>query len=330
MSMTETKTPAAQPPAVVAQKMNVANVGVREMGGGVLFMPRSMQEVVDFSQLMAKAGPAIPPPFREKPGACMAVTMQALRWEFDPFSVIQKAYVTTDRGGSERIAYEAQLIAAVVNTRGPFEHRPKLAFEGEGESMRCTVTATIRGEREPRTIKTPKISGIGVKNSPLWKSDPEQQLSYYALRAFGRRICPEVILGVYSPDELSEMGPENATDITPPPRPKMEDFVKPAAGQVQTPPITEADEREADRLTRKAMEDGESVLSQEAADDARSDEIADHLAGSLRRLAECVGTAAVDRLEREVGATLATEPDKLQHWTDACAARAAELMKGKK
>lgn len=257
MSTTETKAPAAQPPAVV-QKMNVANVGVREMGGGVLFMPRSMQEVVDFSQLMAKAGPAIPPPFRGQPGACMAVTMQALRWEFDPFSVIQKAYVTTDKGGNERIAYEAQLIAAVVNTRGPFEHRPKLAFEGEGENMRCTVTATIRGEREPRTIKTPKISGIGVKNSPLWKSDPEQQLSYYAMRAFGRRICPEVILGVYSPDELAEMGPENATDITPPPRPKMEDFVKPAAAQVAQAPITEADEREADKLTRAAMA-GEDV-----------------------------------------------------------------------
>lgn len=319
------ETKAIEAPATAklpATKTNAGSVGVREMGGGALFMPRSMQEVMDFAQLMAKAGPAIPPAFRGQPGACLAVAMQALRWEMDPFSVAQKAYTTSDRSGNDRIAYEAQLIAAVINTRGPFEHRPTLAFEGEKDTLRCTVSATIRGEREARTIKTPRVSDITTKNSPLWKSDPEQQLSYYALRAFGRRWCPEVLLGVYSPDELQEMGPDRAMDITPPPRPKLEDFTPQTTAQPEAKkpepellPITEEDEREADRLTRAAIE----------GDETKADEGTD-LTPHLNALSQCTAVASIDRLENEVGKTLASEPDKLQAWVDACAARAKEIM----
>lgn len=314
-----TDTPTSSKPLAV--KTNVGQVGVREMGGGALFMPRSMQEVMDFAQLMAKAGPAIPPAFRGQPGACLAIAMQALRWEMDPFSVAQKAYATTDRSGNERIAYEAQLIAAVINTRGPFEHRPSLEFKGEGDAMFCIASATIRGERDPRTIKTAKISGINPKNSPLWKSDPEQQLSYYALRAFGRRWCPEVLLGVYSPDELQEMGPDRAIDITPPPRPRLEDFtqettpVETKKPEPELPPITEADEREADRLTRAEME-GEAVITDEGTD----------LTPHLNALSQCTAIGTLDRMETEVGKTLASEPAKLQIWVDACATRAKEIM----
>src|SRR5690606_11704129 len=42
------------------------------------------------------------------------------------------------------------------------------------------------------------------KNSPLWKNDPDQQHSYYSLRAGARRHCPEVILGMFDVDELRQ------------------------------------------------------------------------------------------------------------------------------
>jgi hypothetical protein len=63
---------------------------------------------------------------------------------------------------------------------------------------------------------TPAIGSITTKNSPLWKSDPQQQLGYFAARSWARRHTPEVILGVYDREEAEQFqGPDNARDITP-------------------------------------------------------------------------------------------------------------------
>jgi hypothetical protein len=36
----------------------------------------------------------------------------------------------------------------------------------------------------------------------LWKTAPKQQIAYLAVKYWARLYCPEVILGVYSPDEV--------------------------------------------------------------------------------------------------------------------------------
>jgi len=51
-----------------------------------------------------------------------------------------------------------------------------------------------------------------VKNSPLWKSDPDQQLGYYSARSWARRHFPELLLGVYTQEEMAAAPPR---DITP-------------------------------------------------------------------------------------------------------------------
>jgi len=68
--------------------------------------------------------------------------------------------------------------------------------------LQCKVTATFKGEDEPQEYTSPKVRDIKVKNSPLWVSDPQQQLGYYSVRAWVRRHCPDVLLGVYAPDEI--------------------------------------------------------------------------------------------------------------------------------
>lgn len=165
--------------------------------------PRNFGEVMQFAQAMAIAGTAIPKHLRNNEGACMAVVMQALEWNMSPFAVANKSYSVNDR-----IAYEAQLFAAVVNTRSGIKGRLKYKFEGSGASLRCTVTGILDGEEA--TYTSPKFSDITPKNSPLWKSDPEQQLGYYCARAWARRHVPEVVLGVYDREEVADF-----EDITP-------------------------------------------------------------------------------------------------------------------
>jgi hypothetical protein len=140
----------------------------------------------------------------------MAITMQALQWGMNPFSVAQKSYKIKDV-----IAYEAQLIAAVINTRADLKRRPQISFEGEGDARQCTVSFEFN-DGSVQIYVSPPVSRITPKNSPLWKTDPDQQLSYYSIRAGGRRYCPEVILGVYDRDEVEEFrGPDAARDVTP-------------------------------------------------------------------------------------------------------------------
>lgn len=188
-------------PAMSAVKMTV-------MGAGGMVAPETLGEVVEFAKVMSRAQEAIPKHLRDNPGACMAVTMMALRLEMDPFAVASKSYKVGDT-----IAYEAQLIAAAINTRAPLKDRPKISFQGEGQGRICVVTATFRGEAEPTVHESPKFSAITPKNSPLWKSDPDQQQAYYTIRAFGRRHCPEVILGMYDREEMD--GSEPMRTVTP-------------------------------------------------------------------------------------------------------------------
>ena len=168
-----------------------------------------MQEVVDFAQVMSRAKGVLRKDFFENPGGCLALTMQALRWEMDPFAVAAKAYIVD--GG---VAYEAQLVHAVVNTRAPIEGPLQTEYAGEGDMRTIVVRGTLRGG-EVKEYLSPPLRQIKGK-SPLWTKDPDQQLHYYGTRSWARRWCPEVLLGIYTPDELAAgMGPAAARDVTP-------------------------------------------------------------------------------------------------------------------
>ena len=176
---------------------------------GSSIAPQSLGDVVRFAEVMCRADIALPQHLRGNAGACMAVAMQALEWQMSPFAVASKSYSV---GG--RIAYEAQLIAAVVNTRSGIKGRLKYEFEGEGPTLTCRVVGVLDGEE--CEYKSPPVGSITTKNSPLWKSDPQQQLGYFSARSWARRHCPEVILGVYDREEVEQLrGSETAKDVTP-------------------------------------------------------------------------------------------------------------------
>ena len=56
-----------------------------------------------------------------------------------------------------------------------------------------------------------------MRNSPLWEQDPRQQLAYLCVKRWARLHAPDVLLGLYTPDELEESRPRVERDVTPPP-----------------------------------------------------------------------------------------------------------------
>lgn len=165
--------------------------------GGVAFS--DMGQVMEFAKAMAVASLGVRKHLRGNVGACLSITVQAIEWGMSPFAVASKSYVVNDQ-----IAYEAQLINAVILRRAPISGRFKISYSGVGDSRVCTVALTMLDGTPDATYESPPFGKIHPKNSPLWKTDPDQQQFYYSSRALCRRHFPDVLLGVYSIDELDD------------------------------------------------------------------------------------------------------------------------------
>lgn len=185
-----------------------------------IFSPEGMDRLVRFAELMAQSKATVPQHLAGKLADCLAVTMQAAQWGMNPFAVAQKTHVVN---GS--LGYEAQLVNAVVSSSNLLATRLNYKWDGDwskvngkndkSADLTVTVWATLRGETEPRYL-TISMKDAGVRNSPLWEHDPKQQLAYLCTKRWSRLHAPDVLLGVYTPDELEETKPRVERDITPP------------------------------------------------------------------------------------------------------------------
>lgn len=183
-----------------------------------IFSPEALNQLVKFAEMMAKSTATVPKHLAGQPSDCLAVTMQAAQWGMNPFAVAQKTHVVNGALG-----YEAQLVNAVVSSSSLLTTRLNYEWNGDwskvngktdkSPNLTVTVSATIKGENEPR-ILTISMAQAGVRNSPLWEQDPKQQLAYLCTKRWARLHAPDVLLGVYTPDELTEM-PRVERDVTP-------------------------------------------------------------------------------------------------------------------
>lgn len=187
-----------------------------------IFSPEGMDRLVRFATIMADSKATVPVHLAGKPADCLAVTMQAAQWGMNPFAVAQKTHVVNGTLG-----YEAQLVNAVVSSSNLLATRLNYRWDGDwskvngksdkSPSLTVTVSAVLKGEAEPREL-TISMAQAGVRNSPLWEQDPRQQLAYLCVKRWARLHAPDVLLGVYTPDELQETAPRVERDITPPAR----------------------------------------------------------------------------------------------------------------
>lgn len=176
-----------------------------------------MVRIESMAARMATSKITTPKHLQGNEGDCMAIIMQAMQWGMNPYAVAQKTHLVNGTLG-----YEAQLVNAVITARAPVKER--LHFEWYGDwskvngkddkspNLGIRVSATLRGENEPRVIDISMAQVGTVRNSPLWAADPRQQIAYLATKRWARLYCSDVILGVYTPDEVIE---REELDVTP-------------------------------------------------------------------------------------------------------------------
>lgn len=192
---------------VIAAAPELNTIGTSS--GALIMDIAAMDSMSRMAEIMASGKSTVPQHLRSSHGDCMAVVMQAVQWKMNPFAVAQKTHVVNGQLG-----YEAQLVNAVIIGSGVIEGRPTYEYFGnwdniDGKTSKdakvgVIVSATIKGEPVPRTLST-SMGGVGaVRNSPLWVSEPKQQLAYLCLKRWSRLHTPDVILGVYTPDEFEQ------------------------------------------------------------------------------------------------------------------------------
>lgn len=174
-----------------------------------VFNVQALSQLTAFAELMAQSAVTVPKHLAGKPADCMAIVMQAMQWGMNPYAVAQKTHLVNGVLG-----YEAQLVNAVISSSSAIVGRFHYEYGGDWEKIAgkkdgrdelglfVRVGAVLRGETDITWGENIYLADITTRNSPLWKTAPKQQIAYLAVKYWARLYCPEVILGVYSPDEV--------------------------------------------------------------------------------------------------------------------------------
>lgn len=270
-----------------------------------VFLPENFAQAMQMADLMAR-GLGVRPWMRGKPEACFMVLQQAMRWGMDPYAVANKAYETNGT-----VAYESQLINAVINTSGAILGTLKIEWEGEAsrtapiqpqprrrdnndprdprnepaqprtppadETLVCRVSGRLKSDPDDLKVLEQPLRTITIRNSPLWQTNPKLQLAYHATRSWARLYAPEILLGVYTPDELVDGEAaqiEARTTSSGPAAPDRRDFAENREDEGETAEFSTMDV-DSDDSERQTGENGENNADSatEKPENAQSDAV---------------------------------------------------------
>lgn len=166
-------------------------------------VPRSFEEAYRFADVLSKAS-LMPAHLRGKPEDCFLITMRASEWGMNPLAVAEKTSII---GG--KLMYEGQLVAALINSRLDLEEPLDYQFSGEGKNRTVKVVGKCKKWSRERVIELTHAQACEINRNGQMLKNPDQQMCYIGARIWARRYAPEILLGVYAPDEMTD-------DILPP------------------------------------------------------------------------------------------------------------------
>lgn len=276
-----------------------------------IFSPSGLHKLQAFAEVMAQGKATVPAHLSGKPADCLAIALQAAQWGMNPYAVAQKTHLVNGTLG-----YEAQLVNAVITSSTAVQGRFKYEYGGDWEKFKpgavnasnerglnVRVGAVLKGETEITWGEPLYMEYVTTRNSPLWKTAPKQQLAYLAVKYWARLYCPDVILGVYTPDEF-EPAQRSERDVTPA-RSRAD-----LNNLINSKPETQQPEREINLATNTSAS-------------ARTpDEL---LADFTIAAAEAENVAVLDRCYKYAARMLASEAETLEKATDVYLLRKAEI-----
>ncbi len=149
----------------------------------------------------------VPKAYQGNVGNCMIAIEMASRINTSPMMVMQNLYIVNGNP-----AWSSQWIIAMINSSK--RYKTELQFEFGHDTadggLSCKAWAEDysghKVEGPKITMKMANEEGWATKSGSKWKTMPEVMIRYRAASFFGRMNCPDMIMGIYSQEEVLDMG----------------------------------------------------------------------------------------------------------------------------
>jgi hypothetical protein len=154
-------------------------------------MPTTFDGMMAQAEVLAKSGLL---PVEVKTGAAAAAIMLAGReLGIPPMQAFRTIYVVKGK-----VSLSAQLMAALIMRDG---HSYELL---ENSNTRCAIKFTRHtGQQYVHEFTIEDAKRAGLANSNTWQSYPKAMLWSRCMSAGARAFMPDVIMGMYTPEELA-------------------------------------------------------------------------------------------------------------------------------
>ncbi len=241
---------ATAPQAMTAQRASGGSLSVFADG-------QSFNTALRMAQCLADST-VVPKEYQKNIGNCMIAIEMASRINTSPMMVMQNLYIVNGRP-----AWSSQWIIAMINSSRRYKTELQFEFGNAQEDGGLSCRAWAE-DYSGHKVYGPKITmtmanseGWVNKNGSKWKTMPQVMIQYRAASFFGRMNCPDMIMGIYSQEEVLDMTeiPTNEFAMT----------LDPSTGEVQEvekdEPITQEQRQTLFQMVKSAYgNDGSKIL----------------------------------------------------------------------
>lgn len=176
-----------------------------------IISPKSLAEAKELSKTLSEAN-TIPQALRKSPADVLAIVMAGAELGLAPMQSIRGIVLIQGKP-----TLSADAMGALVKSRKDVCEYLMLKHT---DGNRATYVTKRNGEPEATTmaftIEEARVAGLTGEN---WKKYPAAMLRARALSAICRAVYPDLLLGVYDPDEISSPVSIVEKDVTPHPSP---------------------------------------------------------------------------------------------------------------
>ena len=180
---------------------------------GSIFSSNERFEIAGKMAVSLSKSTIVPKEFQGNASNSLIAIELANRLGVSPLMVMQNLYVVYGRP-----SWSAQYMIAMINSSGKYDfelqYDEKLGKDGKPYSCQCWTERNGRKVTGPIiTMDMAKSEGWLSKNGSKWLTMPQMMLRYRAASFFGRMNCPELTMGIYTREEVVEIGPEEYHEV---------------------------------------------------------------------------------------------------------------------
>lgn len=154
---------------------------------------------------MYAASSMVPDHFKNNPANCFVACELSIRLKCNVFMLMQSMYVVHGKPG-----LEAKLKIGLANQSGrfvgPIRWRVNGSIENEDREWTAYATDKETGEEVSHTVTWAEVKAEGwlTKSGSKWRTIPEKMGKYRSGSWLIDTVCPEVVMGLPTSDEVRE------------------------------------------------------------------------------------------------------------------------------